>query len=102
MSGVVTALITRFEISLPAAAKEAVHMGGLGFPFPEGSGHPENANTSLEKGGIETSVWNEAHIGGDHGFVEYVHSGSLATSLLRCTEPPLLHLAAQKPWIRVG
>lgn len=58
------ALIMRFNISLPADAAATTHIGGLGFAMPEGNGHPPS--------GIETSVWNEAHIGGAHGFVEYV------------------------------
>lgn len=56
------ALVMRFNVSLPAHAKEAVEIGGLGFPMPESPG----------PGGIEALVWNEAHIGGDHGFVEFV------------------------------
>ena len=53
------ALVIRFNISLPGGHPTAVRIGGLGFPMPEGNGHPPS--------GIETSVWNEAHIGGDHG-----------------------------------
>ena len=56
--------IMRFNITLPADAAATTHIGGLGFAMPEGNGHPPS--------GIETSVWNEAHIGGAHGFVEHV------------------------------
>ena len=72
------ALVIRFNITLPADAKAPAHIGGLGFPFPEGNGH--------EPSGIETSVWNEAHIGADHGFVEYVRVVDDEATLLVTSE----------------
>ena len=51
------ALVIRFNISLPSSARAPVEIGGLGFPFPEGSGRPENYNASQQKSSIETSVW---------------------------------------------
>jgi hypothetical protein len=73
------ALVIKFNVSLPAEAAHPVHIGGLGFPMPEGDGHPPS--------GIETSCWNEAHIGLDHGFVEYVRVVDDEATLLVTAEP---------------
>jgi hypothetical protein len=54
------ALVLAFNIS----ATSAVRVGGLGFALPENPGHPP--------AGIEQTVWNDPHIGGEHGFVEFV------------------------------
>lgn len=75
-------LVMRFDISLPSDAKIPATIGGLGFPMPEGDG-PDNLGPS----GIETSCWNEAHIGGDHGFVEYVRVVDDEATLLITQEP---------------
>ena len=56
------ALILRFVVT--NTAPSAVRVGGLGFPMPENPGHPPK--------GIESTVWNDPHIGQHHGFVEYV------------------------------
>ena len=57
------ALILRFNISNPAA-KGAAELGAVGLALPESPGHPP--------AGIESVVWNDPHVGGDHGFVEFV------------------------------
>ena len=50
------ALILRFTLTNTGA--DAVRIGGLGFAMPEAPGNPPK--------GIETTVWNDPHIGGDH------------------------------------
>ena len=55
-----TGLILRFNLTNTAAS--SLKLGGLGFPMPQaGMQH-----------GIEESVWLDPHVGGDHGFVEWV------------------------------
>lgn len=56
------ALVMRFKFT--NAGSDAVRIGGLGFAMPEAPGDPPK--------GIETTVWNDPSIGGDHGFVEFV------------------------------
>jgi hypothetical protein len=55
-------LVMRFNLTNPSAV--AIEIGGLGFAMPEAPGNPPK--------GIETTVWNDPHVGGDHGFVEFV------------------------------
>lgn len=50
------------KFTLKNTWKEAIRIGGLGLPMPNGGQQPE----------IEQSVWNDPHIGGDHGYVEWV------------------------------
>ena len=53
-------VILRFKLT--NTWKTALKLGGLGFAMPQaGMQH-----------GIEESVWYDPHIGGDHGFVEWV------------------------------
>ena len=55
-------VILRFKLT--NTWKTALKVGGLGFAMPQaGMQH-----------GIEESVWYDPHIGGDHGFVEWVHA----------------------------
>jgi hypothetical protein len=54
------ALILSFNLS--NNSPDAVRLVGLGFAMPESPGHPPS--------GIQETVWNDPHIGGDHGFVE--------------------------------
>lgn len=56
------ALILRFNLTVTGTT--AVRAVGLGFAMPESPGHPP--------AGIQETVWNDPHIGGKHGFVEYV------------------------------
>ena len=56
------ALILRFNLT--NSGSKAVRAVGLGFAMPESPGHPP--------AGIQETVWNDPHVGGDHGFVEYV------------------------------
>lgn len=56
------ALLMRFVLKNTGA--DDVTIGGLGFAMPEAPGHPPK--------GIESTVWNDPHIGQDHGFVEFV------------------------------
>ena len=55
-------LVMRFNLT--NAGGVAVEIGGLGFAMPEAPGNPPK--------GIETTVWNDPHVGGDHGYVEFV------------------------------
>lgn len=91
------ALILRFNISLPANASSSAYIGGLGFPFPEGSGQPEDSGMQ-QKGSIETSVWNEAHIGGNHGFVEYVRVVDDEATLLVTPEKGYQNTTRLEAW----
>ena len=84
------ALVMRFSLSLPADAKTPAHIGGLGVAMPEGNGHPPS--------GIETSVWNEAHIGGDHGFVEYVRVVDDEATLLVTSEAGFHNTTRLEAW----
>ena len=53
-------IVLRFNLSNTWSG--ALELGGLGFPMP---------HAGMQKG-IENSVWNDPHIGGDHGYVEWV------------------------------
>ena len=55
------ALVLKLNVSLPSDATGAVEIGGLGFAMPEGAGR-----------GLERMAWAEAHVGLEHGFVEFV------------------------------
>ena len=60
------ALVVRFVVSaagLPVGSPP-VEIGGLGFALPESAGHPP--------AGITSVVWADPHVGGQHGFVEFV------------------------------
>ena len=52
----------RFNLTVTGAS--AVRLVGLGFAMPESPGHPP--------AGIQETVWNDPHVGGEHGFVEFV------------------------------
>jgi hypothetical protein len=62
----------------------------MGFPMPEAPGHPPS--------GIESSVWCEAHIGGDHGFVEYVRVVDDEATLLVTAEKGHHHATKMEAW----
>ena len=50
------------EFTLTNTWTGPLELGGLGFPMPQAG----------QQHGIEESVWLDPHIGGDHGFVEWV------------------------------
>ncbi|KAK3287799.1 hypothetical protein CYMTET_4709 [Cymbomonas tetramitiformis] len=56
------ALVVRFNLT--STADTPLQLGGVGFPLPESAGHPP--------AGIQSVVWNDPHVGGQHGFVEFV------------------------------
>ena len=57
-----TALILRF--TLTSTSDTPVEITGAGMALPESEGNPP--------AGLPTIVWNDPHVGGDHGFVEFV------------------------------
>jgi hypothetical protein len=70
------ALIMRFNLT--ATGSKAVRLVGLGFAMPESPGHPP--------AGIQETVWNDPHVGGEHGFVEFVRVVDEEATLLVAPE----------------
>lgn len=71
--------VVRFNVKNTLDA--AVEIGGLGMAMPATNQSPSclpacrptcHADCKKKNPGIEQSVWNDPHIGADHGFVEWV------------------------------
>ena len=67
--------VLRFNATNVGAA--AVELGALGFAMPDAGVAPD----------IEQSVWNDPHIGGDHGHVEWVRVVLGEQTMLAVPEP---------------
>ena len=71
---------------------QALELGGVGMALPESPGHPP--------AGIETVVWNDPHIGGERGFVEFVRVvDDEATLLVTAEEPKTTPFEAWRPML---
>ena len=69
-------IVIRWNIT-NAHASDSIVLGGLGFSMP-------NAG---QQNGIEESVWNDPHIGGDHAYVEWVRVVVDQQTLLATSAP---------------
>ncbi|XP_065177352.1 uncharacterized protein LOC135808135 [Sycon ciliatum] len=84
------AMIMRFNVT--CVADEAVRLGGVGFALPESAGNPGKD--------IDAVVWNDPHIGGQHGFVEFVRiAGDHATLLVVPGDPLTTPLQGWRPML---
>ena len=66
------ALVIRFNLT--CVSSDPIRLGGVGFALPESAGNPGKD--------IDNVVWNDPHIGGQHGFVEFVRIADDQATLL--------------------
>ena len=84
------ALVLRF--TLTSTSDAPIELGGIGMAMPESPGNPP--------AGIETVVWNDPHVGGEHGFVEFVRVvDDEATLLVTAADPKSTPLEAWRPML---
>ena len=84
------AMIMRFELT--CTSTESIRLGGVGFAMPESAGDPGKDISSV--------VWNDPHIGGQHGFVEFVRiANDQATLLVTPADPVTTPLEAWRPML---
>lgn len=74
------ALVIRFKLT--NTASQPVVVGGLGFAMPDSPGAGPTSPA-----GIETTVWSDPHIGGQHGFAEFVRVVDDEQTLLATPDP---------------
>ena len=84
------ALIVKFNLT--STSKVDLELGGLGMALPESPGNPP--------AGIQTVVWQDPHVGGEHGFVEFVRVvDDEATLLVTAASPTSSPLEAWRPML---
>ena len=70
------ALVMRFNLT--STASHPIELGGVGMALPESPGQPP--------AGLPTIVWNDPHVGGEHGFVEFIRVVNDEATLLVTAE----------------
>eukprot|EP00729_Bicosta_minor_P030018 gene30018-biopygen8820 len=80
-------VLLKFELTNVWKEGGDLEIGGLGFPMPQ---------TGMA-GHIEESVWLDPHIGGDHGFVEWVRVVVDEQTLLATAEGAGTPMEAWRP-----
>jgi hypothetical protein len=78
-------VVLKFDVTNTHTA--SLKLGSVGFPMP---------HAGMQKG-IENSVWNDPHIGGDHGFVEWVRVVVDEDTLLATAEGNVSGFEAWRP-----